>query len=157
MSAGVNWFDTIYGTLTQVTGFAVYPWNRNSSLNNQNKLEDSDDEDNTLYSLLDKNKRSNLKFSFNSVYLEKDNVWDSSSNIDSNGITGVTVFNSNELTMVKLPSPDPLHNEEITYYGNVDKIVSPTASGDTEDGYRIMVSSAGSSSKLEAEEYEKDL
>ena len=157
LSAGVNWFDAIYGSQNLVTGFAVYPWNRSSSLNNQNKLEDSDDESNTLYSIIESNKRSNLKFSFNSIYLDRDSVWDSSDNIDSNGITGITVFNSNELTMVKLPSQDPLHNEEITYYGNADKIVSPTASGDTENGYRIMVSSQGANVVLEAGEYEKDL
>lgn len=114
MISGPFWFDEFtnpkhkngsWNDRCQATGFAVYPWHRNGSLNNS-KI--SDDNGNKTAML--KNKiMSNLKFSYNTKFINtrwKKELYDSK------------VFNSEENVLLKLKSKN---NEYIYYSGNVDK------------------------------------
>lgn len=120
------------------TGFVVYPWHRNGSLTNEYTL-DGD----KRHSTLQYKKMSNLRYSYNTYYFDLNKIWKAyiAGDPSKTGISGVKLFNSNELTSVKIPSPLPSIIDDITYYGNVDKILIPSkSSSDKEKGYKIRVS-----------------
>ena len=96
----------------------IYPWQSSGSLNNDvNRPTDKG----TRSSVLKRKVISNIKFS-------KDNIW----NPTYNGITGkiswgkvkIHIFNSNEVSLIKLDSEDK------TYYGNVDTLLTPYSTTD---------------------------
>lgn len=140
--SGAFWFDelTAYkkntgNTKHLTTGFVVYPWHRNGSLNNTKYATDG-----YRSAMLDKKKMSNMRYSYKSVYLNPNNIWNaytSGSNIRT-GISGVVVFDSNEVSLVRLPAQENSGLTDINYYGNVDKLLTISRIGDKKDGYPIM-------------------
>lgn len=140
--SGVFWLDelTAYkkntgNTHHYTTGFVVYPWHRNGSLNNTKFATDG-----YRSAMLDKKKMSNMRYSYKSVYLDSDNIWNAyvSGNGTRTGISGVAVFDSNEVSLVRLPAQENSGLTDINYYGNVDKLLTISRIGDKKDGYPIM-------------------
>ena len=140
--SGAFWFDelTAYkkdtgNTQHYTTGFVVYPWHRNGSLNNTKFATDG-----YRSAMLDKKKMSNMRYSYKSVYLDSGNIWNAyiSGNGTRTGISGVAVFDSNEVSLVRLPAQENSGLTDINYYGNVDKLLTISRIGDKKDGYPIM-------------------
>lgn len=140
--SGAFWFDelTAYkkdtgNTHHYTTGFVVYPWHRNGSLNNTKFATDG-----YRSAMLDKKKMSNMRYSYKSVYLDSGNIWNAyvSGNSTRTGISGVAVFDSNEVSLVRLPAQENSGLTDINYYGNVDKLLTVSRIGDKKDGYPIM-------------------
>lgn len=142
--SGAFWFDelTAYkkdtgNTNHYTTGFVVYPWHRNGSLNNTKFATDG-----YRSAMLDKKKMSNMRYSYKSVYLDSGNIWNAyaSGSSTRTGISGVAVFDSNEVSLVRLPAQENSGLTDINYYGNVDKLLTISRIGDKKDGYPIMTS-----------------
>lgn len=140
--SGAFWFDelTAYkkdtgNTKHLTTGFVVYPWHRNGSLNNTKYATDG-----YRSAMLDKKKMSNMRYSYKSVYLDSYNIWNAyaSGSSTRTGISGVAVFDSNEVSLVRLPAQENSGLTDINYYGNVDKLLTISRIGDKKDGYPIM-------------------
>lgn len=140
--SGAFWFDelTAYkkgtgNTKHLTTGFVVYPWHRNGSLNNTRYATDG-----YRSAMLDKKKMSNMRYSYKSVYLDSGNIWNAyvSGSSTRTGISGVAVFDSNEVSLVRLPAQENSGLTDINYYGNVDKLLTISRIGDKKDGYPIM-------------------
>lgn len=140
--SGAFWFDelTAYkkdtgNTKHLTTGFVVYPWHRNGSLNNTKYATDG-----YRSAMLDKKKMSNMRYSYKSVYLDSGNIWNAyaSGSNTRTGISGVAVFDSNEVSLVRLPAQEHSGLTDINYYGNVDKLLTISRIGDKKDGYPIM-------------------
>lgn len=140
--SGAFWFDelTAYkkntgNTKHLTTGFVVYPWHRNGSLNNTKYATDG-----YRSAMLDKKKMSNMRYSYKSVYLDSGNIWNAyaSGSSTRTGISGVAVFDSNEVSLVRLPAQKNSGLTDINYYGNVDKLLTISRIGDKKDGYPIM-------------------
>lgn len=139
-SSEIYWFDEIYGNKVsnpsrKSTGFLVYPWHRNGSLNNQKYNDDSG----SRSSMLKYKKMSNLRYSNQTKYL--DTIWAAyaSGDPDKNGCS-VKIFNSNEVVNIKLDTPTNSDIKNINYYGNVDKVLLPSMAGSKSDGYPIAIS-----------------
>lgn len=140
--SGAFWFDelTAYkkdtgNTQHLTTGFVVYPWHRNGSLNNTKYATDG-----YRSAMLDKKKMSNMRYSYKSVYLDSGNIWNAyeSGSSTRTGISGVAVFDSNEVSLVRLPAQENSGLTDINYYGNIDKLLTISRIGDKKDGYPIM-------------------
>lgn len=140
--SGAFWFDEVtaykegYGNNSHLTtGFVVYPWHRNGSLNNTKFATNG-----YRSAMLDKKKMSNMRYSYKSVYLDSDNIWNAyvSGSDTRTGISGVAVFDSNEVSLVRLPAQENSGLTDINYYGNVDKLLTISRIGDKKDGYPIM-------------------
>lgn len=140
--SGAFWFDelTAYkkdtgNTNHYTTGFVVYPWHRNGSLNNTKFATDG-----YRSAMLDKKKMSNMRYSYKSVYLDLNNIWNAyvGDSDTRTGISGVAVFDSNEVSLVRLPAQENSGLTDINYYGNVDKLLTISRIGDKKDGYPIM-------------------
>lgn len=140
--SGAFWFDelTAYkkdtgNTKHLTTGFVVYPWHRNGSLNNTKYATDG-----YRSAMLDKKKMSNMRYSYKSVYLDSGNIWNAyeSGSSTRTGISGVAVFDSNEVSLVRLPAQENSGLTDINYYGNVDKLLTISRISDKKDGYPIM-------------------
>lgn len=115
--SGIFWLDAIYGSVhgnDLLTGYAIYPWHRNGSLNNQRAAED-----NNRSAMLQYKKLSNLKVSYNSVFANAD--IDIASDLNINTISDIKIFNSNEVTALQLKVSD---NKKVIYYGNVDTVLT---------------------------------
>lgn len=141
--SGAFWFDELTGRKTdstnpnlQSTGFVVYPWHRNGSLNNTKFATD-----NYRSAMLDKKRMSNLKYSYKTEYIDSDKIWNAYKKDDNNstGISGIAVFDSNEITVAKISAPLNSNLTDINYYGNVDKILTISRTGDKKDGYPIII------------------
>lgn len=146
LNSGMFWLDELTdrvgnnNTLTE-TGFVVYPWHRNGSLNNTATATDG-----YKSALLKTKKMSNLRYSFNTQYLDYTSIWNAYIQGDNNftGISGAQIFNSEEVSLVKIPAPKNSNLNDIIYYGNIDKVITPSRVkiSDTEDkstGYPIIV------------------
>lgn len=142
--SGAFWFDEITAykrgtgnTNHYTTGFIVYPWHRNGSLNNTKFATDG-----YRSAMLDKKKISNMRFSYKTQYMNPDKIWDAYVSGDSTrtGISGIAVFDSNEVSLVRLPAQENSGLSDINYYGNVDKLLTVSRIGDKKDGYPIMTS-----------------
>ena len=140
--SGAFWFDEITAykkntgnTQHFTTGFVVYPWHRNGSLNNTKYATDG-----YRSAMLDKKKMSNMRYSYKSVYLDSGNIWNAyeSGSSTRTGISGVAVFDSNEVSLVRLPAQENSGLTDINYYGNVDKLLTISRIGNKKDGYPIM-------------------
>ena len=141
--SGAFWFDEITGRKAdspnpnlQSTGFVVYPWHRNGSLNNTKFATD-----NYRSAMLDKKRMSNLKYSYKTEYMDSNKIWNAYEENDNTmrtGISGIAVFDSSEITVTKIPAPLNSGLNDITYYGNVDKILTISRTGDKKDGYPII-------------------
>lgn len=142
--SGAFWFDEVTAyredtgnTNHYTTGFVVYPWHRNGSLNNTKFATDG-----YRSAMLDKKKISNMRFSYKTQYMNPDKIWDAYVSGDSTrtGISGIAVFDSNEVSLVRLPAQENSGLSDINYYGNVDKLLTVSRIGDKKDGYPIMTS-----------------
>lgn len=140
--SGAFWFDELTGykkdtgnTNHYTTGFVVYPWHRNGSLNNTKFATDG-----YRSAMLSKKRLSNMRFSYKSVYMDPSNIWNAYVSGDSTrtGISGVAVFDSNEVSLVRIPAQKNSRLTDINYYGNVDKLLTISRIGDKKDGYPIM-------------------
>lgn len=140
--SGAFWFDelTAYKQNTGnakhlTTGFVVYPWHRNGSLNNTKYATNG-----YRSAMLDKKKMSNMRYSYKPVYLDSGNIWNAyeSGSSTRTGISGVAVFDSNEVSLVRLPAQENSGLTDINYYGNVDKLLTISRIGNKKDGYPIM-------------------
>lgn len=114
--------------------FPIYTWHRNGSLNNFGTPE----EGKTKSAELEYKIFSNIRFSSFSEYLdipwdagklimktadgEEYDVIDGSGN--RQGITEAKIFNSNEVSMVKIPAPLNSSLPDMSYYGNIDTVLS---------------------------------
>lgn len=94
----------------------VYPWQRSGSLNNDIVRPESGG---TRTSVLKRKVISNIRFSPDVKWLSKS--WSSG---DKNGITPVSIFNSNEVSLIKIPTPKNSGIRALNYYGNVDTLIT---------------------------------
>jgi hypothetical protein len=141
--SGAFWFDELAAYKGQdnpnhlTTGFAVYPWHRSGSLNNTKFATDG-----YRSAMLDKKKISNMRFSYKTQYISLRKVWNAyiKDNYIRTGISGVAIFDSNEVSLVRLPAQENSGLSDINYYGNVDKLLTVSRIGDKKDGYPIMTS-----------------
>lgn len=116
--------DTSEKVITSVS-WMIYPWQRSGSLNNDCVRPSGKG---TRTSVLKRKVISNLKFS-------EDNSWFDTQWKPSMGITPVSIFNSNEVSLIKVPAPLNSGIESINYYGNVDTLIT------TDKGYTFPMSS----------------
>lgn len=151
LMSGAFWFDEISDYKEDkenpnkyTTGFVVYPFHRNGSLNNKKWATNG-----YRPAMLDKKKISNMRYSFNSYYFPTSNIWTAYESGSSylTGISGVTVFDSNEVTLSRLPAPKNSSLPEINYYGNVDKVITVSRIGDKKEGYPIMTTGVQNADK----------
>lgn len=133
--SGAYWFDKMTDMEKvdddhgYTEAFMVYAWHRNGSLNNQGPVTEG-----IRTAMLDKKKISNMKFSSFSYFLSS--PWLAYVENDNNhtGITGVSIFNSNEQSLVRIPSPANSGLGDLNYYGNVDKVLAATR---VDDSYTV--------------------
>lgn len=101
----------------------VYPWHRSGSLNNDITRPEGTG---TRTSVLKRKVISNIRFSPDTTWLSS--VWSSEKGESSpslkNGITSVSIFDSNEVSLVKIPTPKNSGIQVLNYYGNVDTLVT---------------------------------
>mgnify|MGYP007027537337 FL=1 len=135
--SGAYWFDKVTDMESvdddhgYTEAFMVYAWHRNGSLNNQGPVTEG-----TRTAMLDKKKISNMKFSSFSYFLSS--PWLAYVENDNNhtGITGVGIFNSNEQSLVRIPSPANSGLGDLNYYGNIDKVLAATR---VDDEYTVTM------------------
>ena len=135
--SGAYWFDKmtdmekVDNDHGYTEAFMVYAWHRNGSLNNQGPVTEG-----TRTAMLDKKKISNMKFSSFSYFLNS--PWLAYIENDNNhtGITGVSIFNSNEQSLVRIPSPANSGLGDLNYYGNIDKVLAATR---VDDSYTVTM------------------
>lgn len=148
LMSGAFWFDEISGYNKDVdnpekltTGFVVYPFHRNGSLNNTKWADNG-----YRSAMLDKKKLSNMRFSYNTYFFDSANVYNfyEEGSTYKTGISGIAVFDSDEVSLVRLPAQKNSGLGDINYYGNVDKVISVSRIGDKKDGYPIIVTGSQS-------------
>lgn len=115
--------------------FMVYPWHRSGSLNND-IVRPSDK--GTRSAVLKKKVISNLKYSDYNTWFCTHNVpdWE-----PSNGISPVKLFNSNEVSLIKLPIPENSSIHNMNYYGNIDTLLP------SQEEYGIVYSKGNTTAK----------
>lgn len=84
---------------------------------------------------IDSKKMSNLKYSYNTYYLDESNIYNfyEQDSPTQTGISGINIFNSNETTLLKIKEPLNSDLGDLNYYGNVDKVITTPDTGDTKD------------------------
>lgn len=142
LMSGAFWFDDLTGyksgkdnPSSLTTGFVVYPFHRNGSLNNTKWATDG-----YRSAMLDKKKISNMRFSYNTYFLDSESVYNfySKESELKTGVSGIAVFDSNEVSLVRLPAQKNSGLGDINYYGNIDKIINISRIGDKKEGYPII-------------------
>lgn len=133
--SGAFWFDKMTNMKNvdddhgYTDSFFVYAWHRNGSLNNQGPVTEG-----SRTAMLDKKKISNLKFSSFSKYFKEPWLAYKANDATHTGITGVSIFNSNEQSLVRIPAPANSNLGDLNYYGNVDKVIAATR---VDDAYSL--------------------
>lgn len=136
MATGLNGDNT---PATGISGFMVYPWHRAGSLIN---IDNTTDGQTWLPANLSKKKMSNLRYSAKNTYL--DTPWESYKEGDDykTGITPISIFDSSEQQLIKIAAAENSDYGEMTYYGNIDKILTAakgTVRGINIEGYEIAL------------------
>ena len=85
-----------------------------------------------------------MRYSYKPYYFDITKIWNAYENGSNTktGISGVSIFDSNEISLVKLPAPKNSDLSELSYYGNVDKLLTITRVGDKKEGYPIITTGA---------------
>lgn len=140
--SGLYYYDEVHNHNSKMpvkyAAFMVYPWHRNGSLNNDTIPTG----DTTRTAVLSKKKMSNLKFAGYTEYLNS--VWYAlGSDEVHTGISGAVLFNSEDKTLVKIKAPSNSGLNDITYYGNLDRVITPTRNDDEGDYTYSAYSGAG--------------
>lgn len=110
--SGAMWFDDFSESINQnilldlPVGFVVYPWQKTGALNTGPATSST--------SQLKQKRMSIFRFSRNTMLFSSSNFW-------SGTVSGITKFDSDEISMVRLPGQS---TNDVTYYGNIDKIVT---------------------------------
>lgn len=107
----------------------VYPWHRSGSLNND-IIRPSDKGART--SVLKRKIISNIRFSPDNIWLNT--IWSSKKKDNTTGITPISIFSSNEISLIKVPIPKNSGIKVLNYYGNVDTLIT------TDNEYTFYVS-----------------
>lgn len=138
--------------------FLIYPWHRSGSLNNDSNRSKNNG---VRSALLKQKKISNLKFSEFNTWLNPNQYWNAyeKNNPLKPGITQVQLFNSNEVSLIKLPVPKNSKTPTINYYGNVDTLLPTT------EKYSVLFTTGGENSNSNfydsdfktIEEYDSDI
>lgn len=128
---GVTTYSKKEGTLSN---YFVYPWHRSGSLNNDEHRSNNT----TQTAVLKQKKISNLHFSNNNVYFRGDHIF-------NYPLSKVQLFSSDQVDLVKIPSPHPsLGVPNITYYGNIDTMLNgeviPVTSSGPVSGDNVILS-----------------
>ena len=136
--SNMAWIDAYFGDTNttdgsgyisdnyNIYGYYVYPWHANRSLINQSQTTTNCGYGDLKYSLLDKKKLSNIRFSaFNSLFKHAYNTYERY-DAHKTGISGVRIWNSNEDTIIKLPAPKNSGLAPLVYKGNIDVIITPS-------------------------------
>lgn len=90
----------------------VYPWHRTGAINNDvNRPENCG----SRTTELKRKVISNIRYSENNEWKD---LW------SSNDITSLSIFNSNEMSLIKLPIPKGSTLDNLNYYGNVDTLIT---------------------------------
>lgn len=89
----------------------IYPWQVGGSINNDIAKE----EGKSRSSVLKSKTISNLLFSYNNYYFNTPYKYPA-------GITKVSLFNSDDISLIKLNTPGNSNLDDINYYGNVDTV-----------------------------------
>ena len=98
----------------------IYPWHRSGSLNNDIVRPAGKG---TRSAVLKRKVISNIRVSQDNTWLN--HSWSATGNgVGQSGITPVSIFNSNEVSLVKIPIPSNSGIEAINYYGNVDSLIT---------------------------------
>lgn len=103
----------------------VYPWQRSGSLNNDAVRPEKNG---TRTSVLKRKVISNIRFSPDTRWLGS--PWSSEKKTEKDlkdGITPVSIFDSNEISLIKIPTPKNSGIRALNYYGNVDTLVTTDA------------------------------
>lgn len=111
------WADNYDGDIPYL--FAVYLWQGSTSLNG-----DVNSDYNARTSLLKSKTISNVNVSTNTTYL--DVPWEAyeENSDEKTGITNTTVFNSTDITSLKIDPPKNSNMNSMIYLGNVDMIIN---------------------------------
>lgn len=126
-ASGAYWMDIVYdpdGGDTNTWGWVTYLWHRNGSLNNDTSRDNRS-------AILNNKKISNLKFCGSTQYFAYTNIWNAYVEGDNNhtGITPIQIFNSDDVVLTVIDSPENSGLPNINYYGNIDSVISMTATG----------------------------
>ena len=99
-----------------IANYIIYPWHRSGSLNNDENRSDGT----TRTAVLKQKKLSNLQFAEYNTYFRGDHV-----NLLQYSLSKVQLFSSDQMELLKIPSPHISAGiPDITYYGNVDTLLS---------------------------------
>ena len=119
----LSWIDKILRNNT-MKYYAIYPWHKQGSIINDTETNAATLKSKTI---------SNLRFSYDSFYFsgnENNNTkyytWEayedgSGTNV---GVSDIKIFDSNEVTALGLKAPENSGLPNITYFGNVDKLLT---------------------------------
>lgn len=143
--AAINWIDSFYGDTNtndggegsesrnfNILGYFVYPWHANRSLINQVETKSLDCDqgqyNGTKIAVLEKKKLSNMRYSAFNCMLNKAYEFEAGTKGDprfQTGISGVRIWNSKEVDIIRVPAPKYSGISDFVYSGNVDKIIYP--------------------------------
>lgn len=121
------WIDDIVAGTNQTTyddnrgpiaSFPVYPWQRNGSLSNQGKTDDSDNRK----SVLTRKVMSNLRSCLAPVYFDTINGINDSYKVS---IEDIQLFNGVDSALIQLEA----WGNKLNYYGDVDQLLAYTGDG----------------------------
>lgn len=144
--SGAFWFDEIVDYKSGMTNekeyntaFVVYPWHRDGSLNNTRNAVDG-----YKSAMLKKKVMSNIRYSYKTQYFTSGKEYNFEGETFDNhrGISGVTIFDSNEVTAVKIPAPVGSGLQDLVYYGNIDKLITANLNS-VFSGYPIAIAGRG--------------
>lgn len=142
-----RWTDKMYSNPVKdwIEDFPVYTWHRRGSLSNYGLgLGDQTEE-----AVLERKIMSSLVYSDAPVFFSSSQIWDASGKVakdsidgweltpdidNATGITAIRTFNSEDVSMVKIPSPMYSNLPDLVYYGNVNSIMSDFGDGRDPNG-----------------------